>query len=125
MTLTSRSSHGWRATNLRLKRPRSARILTWEQAHVRDKGSVKFKDLLPMEDATRDAPLSFSVTEAGREAPSFHGMRTGPGERHREEVFIYARRKWWSRKLLMKVTLLSIEPIERKMTIKIVRLLPH
>jgi hypothetical protein len=127
ITLTSRSSYGWRADTLTILRPRSGRVLTHTQALEEKKGGGPrgLKSPLPLEAAVRKLQLTFRVTRAGQDAPTFRGLRLGAGESHQETFFVFARRSSWSSTLSMRFNLLSIEPIERKSPVTIRRTLPQ
>jgi hypothetical protein len=112
--LRSRSSYGWAADSLRIIWPPSGRLLTLAAAYTNPHGDPAdpiLRNPLPIAEATREIPLGLQVNRIGHT--------------HRVTVFVFARSSIWSRTLSMRASLRSIEPIERRIEIPIIRTLPH
>lgn len=125
ITIVNRRPHGYQLEAIIFKRPRSARALRYWGAHEQYAGKSVMRAPLPKEDAKKILRMSVELTKAGIAAPTFHQIRMGQGEDHKETLFVFARRSILSRTLSMRVILRSIEPIERKTEIAIKRTLPH
>ncbi|MGA7673743.1 MAG: hypothetical protein WCA78_01700, partial [Rhizomicrobium sp.] len=63
------------------------------------------------------------ITKSGIVAPRMGVTRMGPGDDYRDELFVFAPTTIFSSHLTMRVTLLSMEPLEREVFISINRTL--
>jgi len=127
--LRSRSSCGWRAAKCQILKPRRARAISMSDAMQEDgAGGRGIGETLPSDAARRSLPLTLGVGKAGDSATYHDGPMHAPGDTNTEIIYVFVPPSIWSRwssVLSIRISLLSIESVERRMNVTIVRTLPQ
>jgi len=122
-SVESRANHGYRCNYIEIRRPLFARGISTEQASgpVDLYGDRKLINPLPLQRASRKAPMNFEKGKAGS-VRSQGG--SSPGAKHWDTIFVYVPRWILSKSLSMRVSLSSIEAEERESFFTVNRTLP-
>ena len=91
-------------------------------------GGRGLRETLPSDAARRSLPLTLSVGKAGDNATYHGGLMHAPGDTNTEIIYVFVPPSIWSRwssVLSIRISLLSIESVERRMNVTIIRTLPQ
>jgi hypothetical protein len=83
------------------------------------------KNPLQPADAKQTLEANVTLAKAGNEPPQFHGFRLGPGDNHSADLVMFVPSAKLSKIASIRLTLRSMESIERKTLIDIRRTLPQ
>ncbi len=118
----NRSSVGQRWTNIEVRRPRNARLIANDESlYIKEARTRRLIDPLPFERAGRKVPLDVRLEEFGTEAPAFNGIRMGEGDTCHRSFLLFVPPSMRPINLSIRVSLRSMEPVERSTFIDVRR----
>jgi hypothetical protein len=120
----SRTNHGYRGGEMTMIRPRSAKLLTDAEARSRQDGVGNhiLADPLPLEVATPTKALRLAIQAHGAGRTPFSFGDTGYAD-----AYLAAPPSWKPKrdeKIVLSISLLSMEPRERTTIVRVVRRVP-
>lgn len=129
VSLRSRDNFGLHAKEIVVKRPLRSKIITMQQAlaALPPKKPWAGYDLQVIPDisgATKRAECKLSVASAGSAGAFFHGIRMTDSDSHSAIFFVFAGERRWSKSLVLKASIFTVEPRERRIVITLKRTLP-
>lgn len=128
--LESRDTHGYHTEHIRVMRPWQAAGISRQQAFeptsvgINSSPTPPMKNPLPVDLCSRKIKLSMKVAKSGTERPQIHGVMYGTGASTADDIYLYIKQKWWSDTIHLELSLLSMESIERRINLRIVRKIP-
>lgn len=114
--LQNRSDHGWRSTEMRVLKPRGAKLMMHSDGYGGESWNPEMLNPLPIARAAASLPIWNSVVGLSENATNH--------EKHHSYLSVFLFVPEAGRAVSLQMRLLSVEPVERRLDLTIKRTLP-